>query len=109
MFKISELKQCPFCGGELQHVQFGYFYNHENGIECSNCRILITSSNGKFTNEELEQKVNLRIPMERILQRLENECKKSDRLIYAHDAYNKAIEYVLKEEKWQTVINELNI
>ena len=47
--------------------------------------------------------------MERILQRLENECKKSDRLIYAHDAYNKAIEYVLKEEKWQTVINELNI
>lgn len=37
--------------------------------------------------------------MERILQRLENECKKPDRFIFAHDVYNKAIEYVLKEEK----------
>lgn len=80
-------------------MQFGYFDNYENGIECSNCRILIISSNGKFTAKELEQKVNLRIPMERILQRLENECKKPDRFTSAHDVYNKAIEYVLKEEK----------
>lgn len=72
---MSELLKCPFCGGNLDYVHWGYSYNQEIGVQCSDCKILITSIDGEITKEELTEKVNARKPMERIVERLEEKLR----------------------------------
>ena len=107
----DKLLKCPFCGGKLEHVSWGYSYKHENGVQCSDCKILITSIDGEITKEELAEKVNIRKPMKNIMKQLEVElqfsmkdierCRKNplqydEAKGYANGIYN-AIEFVKEE------------
>lgn len=72
---MSELKRCPFCGGEAEILE------HDNGwaiwhcIMCKNCKASQEWRKG-YTKEEAIKAWNTRKPMERILERLE-ECKET--------------------------------
>lgn len=82
---MSELKRCAFCGGEATLCNY-YF------VQCEECGV---STLTFITKEEAIKAWNTRKPMERIIERLEEE--KSD----WNDDYNvpikKAIE-IVKEE-----------
>lgn len=66
---MSELKRCPFCGGEARHsTVFG-----RNGIVCNDC---YCDMRGHLdaTPEQMARAWNTRKPMGRIVERLEEEC-----------------------------------
>lgn len=67
-----KLKQCPFCGGELEEFTYGYFINHKNGCFLGTKRYRIRSirkfnSRGKKTTYDI-RKWNTRV--ERTCQRV---------------------------------------
>ena len=68
-----KLKRCPFCGGEVELVSWGYSWDTQRGIECK-CGALIQFSKGK---EQLTELWNTRKPMERILERLEKQNRET--------------------------------
>lgn len=62
---MSELKKCPFCGGEARWAT-----KHKHWIECEVCGVEgIYSEN----SEDCIEAWNTRKPVERILERLEKE------------------------------------
>lgn len=73
---MGELKKCPFCGGEAEILRYGMSLTSDVKVFCAECH----ASTGKFhkTREEAIAAWNIRKPMERIQERLEEECKKPD-------------------------------
>ena len=65
---MSELKRCPFCGGEAEIVGSAY-----KRILCKGCEIEI------FITEETVKKWNMRKPMQNIVERLEEELELTDK------------------------------
>lgn len=59
--KASELKPCPFCGGEaeLVHWRNQNSWNTEYGIACT-CGILLQGAEKTFTKEEAIEAWNTR-------------------------------------------------
>lgn len=92
---MSELKRCPFCGGE--YIMETYF-NWSPAIKCGDCGAVMTipMEFGINKEAELKRKWNTRKPMERIVERLE---QKIHRLhdIHHNVAIKEAIE-IVKEE-----------
>ena len=74
---MSEIKllPCPFCGGD----NLGFYHNHlfRDGYEvrCYDCHFGLQESR---TKQEAIEAWNTRKPMERIIERLEEELKLSD-------------------------------
>lgn len=64
---MSELKNCPFCGGEAKRaVIFG-----RNGVECRECLCMMRGWLDA-TPEEIAKQWNTRVPMQKIVERLED-------------------------------------
>ena len=81
---MSELKRCPFCGGEAEIVGSAY-----KRILCKGCEIEI------FITEETVKKWNMRKPMQNIVERLEevsfpdideNYADDGQQMLFLHDA-----------------------
>ena len=72
---MSELKKCPFCGGE--HIIKTYF-NWNPALLCS-CGVVMTVPMDWRTNkeEELERKWNTRKPLDDVVEALERENEKA--------------------------------
>lgn len=102
---MSELKKCPFCGGEAEEVAWRNqsSWETEHGIAC-NCGILLQGGRKSFTREEAINAWNTRKPVERVLERV------TSRLIaykmYSELNYPK-IDIVTKEiDKIREIIKE---
>lgn len=107
---MSEIKllPCPFCGGEAECSE----HHEDNGgvevyyrertyylVSCSKC--MVTMAN-EIDKESVIKQWNTRKPMERIVERLEEEqkgyiCDEDDYCEGAYNAYRDAI-LVVKEE-----------
>lgn len=89
---MSELKKCPFCGGE--------FYIDVGGmIYIPRCKKCGCSLAGCRTREKAVEIANRRIPMDNIVEKLEEE--KSD--CGERTGYFKGIEKainIVKQEEW---------
>lgn len=77
---MSELKRCPFCGGEAK-ICDGYIEEflkteYMKYVQCNYCK---ASTKLYFTEKEAIKAWNTRKPMERILERLETELELSDK------------------------------
>ena len=98
---MSELKRCPFCGGEVRFVKTGCSSRGKIGhLYCDGCKESFFKNDRWHTESELYEKWNTRTPLERVVERLERE--KSNLTTWAEDeayklAINKAIE-IIKEE-----------
>lgn len=119
--KTSDLKLCPFCGGEaeLKYARQKLPFSEEINsfvVTCKNCGCstpyfsemnIYYSKDYKEKEKELKEKTiktwNTRKPMERILERLEGEAEEQHKLFAiafnpedrgGFDAYNAAIEIV---------------
>lgn len=98
---MSELKRCPFCGGEVRFVKTGCSSRGKIGhLYCDGCKESFFKNDRWHTESELYEKWNTRKPLERVIERLEKE--KSNLTTWAEDeayklAINKAIE-IIKEE-----------
>ena len=73
---MSELKRCPFCGGE--NIKYTYI-DWADVIRCYGCGAAMTTPMDFDGNrkEKLKNKWNTRKPMERILERLEIKAEKA--------------------------------
>ena len=68
---MSELKKCPFCGGELELTDDDYYWHPFNGC--------FLDANHVTNNEKRIKAWNTRKPMQNIVERLEEqaeECRK---------------------------------
>lgn len=101
----KELLNCPFCGGEAELNLIGDFrFIHCFKVTCKECGCTQDIS---ISDEEVVEAWNTRIPMQNIVERLEEElatCQHYDRngkCIYEEtarkDGISKAIE-IVKEE-----------
>ena len=99
---MSELKKCPFCGGEatIYGSKTGY------GVMCKDKTFCAVLPAGFSTKEKAITAWNTRKPVERILERLEERAEDSKKYwdkfgdydeLGAMDAYYNAIE-IIKEE-----------
>ena len=76
---MSELKRCPFCGGEAElkySVLVGFEAKNLYFVRCMECHVKPFES---FSKEEVIKAWNNRKPLERIVERLEEqaeECRK---------------------------------
>jgi Lar family restriction alleviation protein len=98
----SKLLNCPFCGGEAE-ICDGYIEEflkteYMKYVQCNYCK---ASTKLYFTEKEAIKAWNTRVPMERIMERLESESRfynsASDSDQYIRNGIKKAIE-ILKEE-----------
>jgi Lar family restriction alleviation protein len=94
----KKLLDCPFCGGEAR-----FSTEDGNWINCKSCG---AETDYFEQREEAIKAWNTRVPMQKIVERLEEQQEESDRLyaIYfnaedrgSYDAYSYAIE-IVKEE-----------
>lgn len=71
---MSEIKllNCPFCGGEAKVIENNQ-YTDIHSVMCKNC---FAESDRYHTQEEAIKQWNTRKPMERIIERLEEEADK---------------------------------
>ena len=67
---MSELKRCPFCGGEAEILEHDNGWAIWNCVMCKSCRVG-QYWNKAYTKEEAVKAWNNRKPMERILERLD--------------------------------------
>lgn len=65
----TELKRCPFCGGEANMSLF--IGNH--AVTCTSCMGMILPPSCGWTKEEAIKAWNTRKPMDEIVERLEEE------------------------------------
>ena len=76
--KTNSLLNCPFCGGEARFFQMGITKNIRLGyIKCTECGLRLEQEN--CTEDFATAQWNTRKPMERIVERLEEqaeECRK---------------------------------
>ena len=72
--KMSELKRCPFCGGELGVRTWIAFAGESYSLKCSTKDCLFNVSSFK-NKKDLIKNANTRKPMERIMERLEEQKK----------------------------------
>lgn len=94
----KQLAKCPFCGGE--NIKYTYI-DWADAIRCYGCGAAMTTPMDFDGNrkEELKNKWNTRKPMERIIERLENDITENPEASlgnYRSGLY-KAIE-IVKEE-----------
>ena len=106
---MSELKRCPFCGGEAK-LHKSIFIKYEATVICENCGArTLTHSSASYADVKMNaiKAWNTRKPMDRIVERLEEERKEitkwdSDKhYIYKEGADwmgEKAIEIVKEEQ-----------
>ena len=71
---MSELKRCPFCGGEVDLFSWSQIpLNYQYGIECIECHTLFQINLYDTTMQETIEVWNTRKPIEKVLERLEEE------------------------------------
>ena len=71
---MSELKRCPFCGGEVRFVKTGCSSRGKIGhLYCDGCKESFFKNDRWHTESELYEKWNTRKPLERVIERLERE------------------------------------
>lgn len=69
---MSELKRCPFCGGEVRFVKTGCSSRGKIGhLYCDGCKESFFKNDRWHTESELYEKWNTRKPLERVIARLE--------------------------------------
>lgn len=72
---MSELKRCPFCGGEAEVIECDGDY----AIICKDCCDVTPVTNWDDTLEKAIEIWNTRKPMERIIERLEQQAEQYNR------------------------------
>ena len=91
---MSELKRCPFCGGEFEVVGKGHYFAHKtNGC-------ILQHLCFETDDEEAIEAWNTRKPIEKVLERLEERKKnslKSCETMSNSVVFSEAIE-IIKEE-----------
>ena len=76
---MSELKRCPFCGGEVRFVKTGCSSRGKIGhLYCDGCKESFFKNDRWHTESELYEKWNTRKPLERVIERLEEEERLAD-------------------------------
>ena len=101
---MSELKRCPFCGGEARMHKTA-FLKYEVEVVCKNCGArTLTHSSASFSDANMNaiKAWNTRKPMDRIVERLEDYRMWKELMIYdltyrEREIIKKAIE-IVKEE-----------
>lgn len=100
MRRMSELKCCPFCGGEAELMIFNSEYGTVT-VGCTNEDCDITMGKAFFTDEEAIEHWNRRQPTANIVEKLKREKSKSiydsDSAIDVKGAYTNAINIVKQE------------
>lgn len=77
---MSELKCCPFCGGEAEFVKMGIAKDIPLGfVRCTECEIRLRQ--GNCTEDFARDEWNHRTPMDNIVEKLEEAEKKGSELI----------------------------
>ena len=74
---MSELKRCPFCGGELELTDDDYYWHPFNGC--------FLDANHVTNNEKRIKAWNTRKPMQNIVERLREKAKEP---MYQHHGDN---------------------
>jgi hypothetical protein len=69
---MSKLKRCPLCGGNAKVAHYSNGWDEWYHVICPNCHISQTGSHTK-TEAEVIEEWNTRKPMDRIVERLEEE------------------------------------
>ena len=95
---MSELKRCPFCGGDNVGVWHSKFNTHWYEVHCYDCHFGLSQS---YTEEEAIKAWNTRKPMDRIVERLErNMLDNDDNNIFVeqHNNHYKSAIKIVKEE-----------
>ena len=105
---MSELKRCPFCGGEVRFVKTGCSSRGKIGhLYCDGCKESFFKNDIWHTESELYEKWNTRKPLERVIERLEEqaeECKKywdefdDEDAFGGMNAYMNSIAIIIKQE-----------
>lgn len=105
---MSELKRCPFCGGEVRFVKTGCSARGKIGhLYCDGCKESFFKNDRWHTESELYEKWNTRKPLERVIERLEEqaeECKKywdefdDEDAFGGMNAYMNSIAIIIKQE-----------
>ena len=126
---MSELKRCPFCGGEAEIVDEKRYCGNEGYsvkfVKCRECDVCTKEriSDGYFneycTDEEIAELWNTRKPMERIVERLEQQRKQYKRRAEEQEGVNLTVkisekffgkacsyEHAIKIVKEESGINE---
>lgn len=76
--KTNSLLNCPFCGGEARFFQMSITKNIRLGyIKCTECGLRLEQEN--CTEDFATAQWNTRKPMERIVERLEEELELTDK------------------------------
>lgn len=110
---MEKLKKCPFCGGELKIVNWHTALGKDFGMSCKDCGMIFRSGRTTLTEKEAIEICNTRKPMERIVERLEQQERQYNRRakefltlgekVYHEKYYAKACSYdhaikIVKEE-----------
>ena len=102
---MSELKRCPFCGGEAKLMRFPKC-ERKYVVICENEQCMASVGNYSYSKEKAIKAWNTRKPMQNIVERLEEQVEESatdyydwEDISYLREkkAYQKAIE-IVKEE-----------
>lgn len=87
---MSELKRCPFCGGEAIPIRYRNGWDEWWQVHCTNCHISQTGSN-RHKEEEAVEEWNTRKPVDDVLERLEElykyNAEQADIYMDANNAY----------------------
>lgn len=66
---MTELKKCPFCGGEAEqddYTQNEYMFHGTGWIGCKKCRVFIDYKNGDYGKNQAIEAWNRRVNDEHI-------------------------------------------
>ena len=74
---MSELKCCPFCGGEVYFATEDYNDEITHLICCDNCDLKFYGSNSYGIKDHITKQWNRRTPMANIVEKLEEEKERT--------------------------------
>ncbi len=101
---MSELKCCPFCGGEAELMIFNSEYGTVT-VGCTNEDCDITMGKAFFTDEEAIEHWNRRKPMANIVEKLEEKQHQANKDMQISELYEDVQAYGGKYLAFSEAIN----
>ena len=84
---MTDLKCCPFCGGEAKYISFTQGLFIQRFVTCTKCGI--ETKRNYLNKADAVKQWNTRKPMDNIVEKLEELKKDKDCLAYCYQFYSK--------------------